>query len=337
MLRELVESLRRAAGVASKKDIQIPGAELPWAVSGPWGVEPVRLGDDCAAIPMGDGYLLFAAEGMSPAFVEKEPRAAGYCSVLVNASDVYAMGGRPLAVVDALFDRNPAAATRVLEGMRAAAADLGVPIVGGHTNLHSPYAALAVAIVGRARALLTSFDARAGDRLVAVFDLRGRMGQDNPFFDATASGPPERMRADYELLPEIAERGLCRAAKDISMGGLFGSLLMFLESSRLGATLDIDAIPAPAGVDTTRWLLTFPSYGFLLAVSADRTKGVLATFAARGLAAAVVGSFDDGRALTLSQRGESVVAWDLAHDGLTQTVSPGGIAKGHAPSSSFSR
>src|SRR5262249_27029116 len=157
---ELAQALLKAEGIANKKDIQLAGSELPWVVAGPWGSTSVRLGDDCAAIPDGEGYLLLAAEGMLPEFVEQEPRAAGYCAVLVNASDVYAMGGRPLAVVDALFSHGATTAARILEGMRRAGADLGIPVVGGHTNLKSPYAALAVAIVGRAKALLISFDAR---------------------------------------------------------------------------------------------------------------------------------------------------------------------------------
>jgi AIR synthase-related protein len=316
-LRETVAALREAPGVLNKRDIQITAAKVPWIAGGPWGTEAVRLGDDCAAIPDGDGYLLLAAEGMLPEFVEHEPKAAGYCSVLVNASDIYAMGGRPLAVVDALFSRDAAAATRMLEGMNGAARDLGIPIVGGHTNAKSPYGALMVAILGRARALLTSFDARPGDELIAVFDLRGHSTAERPFFDATRGAPAGRMRADYELLPEFAERGLCRAAKDISMGGLFGSLLMLLEGSRIGAELDIDAIPRPAGADLTRWLLTFPSYGFVLAVAPARSASVLADFAARDLSAAVVGSFDASHTLALSTRGQREVAWDLSRDGLT--------------------
>jgi AIR synthase-related protein len=317
-LGEMARVLVEAPGVANKKHIQVPGAELSWAVGGPWGSGAVRLGDDCAAIPSGDGFLLLAAEGMLPEFVEQEPRAAGYCSVLVNASDVYAMGGRPLAVVDALFSSGTAAATRMLEGMRRAAADLGIPIVGGHTNLKSPYAALAVAIVGRARSLLTSFDARPGDNLVAVFDLRGRLSTARHFYDATRDAPPARMQADYELLPTLAERGLCSAAKDISMGGLFGTLLMLLESSGVGATLDVDAVPRPVGADLTGWLLTFPSYGFLLAVAPDRTEAVLASFAARALRAAVVGRADASRRLSLTMGGENAVVWDLSREGLTR-------------------
>jgi selenophosphate synthetase-related protein len=104
------------------------------------------------------------------------------------------------------------------------------------------------------------------------------------------------------------------------MGGLFGSLLMLLEASNVGARLDIAAVPRPPGVDPTRWLLTFPSYGFLLSVAPGRRDEVLAAFAARELAAAVVGSVDASRALVLSAQGETELAWDLSCDGLTRRV-----------------
>ena len=43
-----------------------------------------RLGDDCAAIPDGDGWLLFAAEGMLPSFIADDPWFAGYSAVMVT-------------------------------------------------------------------------------------------------------------------------------------------------------------------------------------------------------------------------------------------------------------
>ena len=67
--------------------------------------QAVALGDDCAALADGEGYLLFAIEGMVSDFVRAMPWFAGYSSVMVNVSDIYAMGGRPLAVVDALVER----------------------------------------------------------------------------------------------------------------------------------------------------------------------------------------------------------------------------------------
>src|SRR5437764_7594936 len=196
MLPELARTLRSALGVQYKRDIQAAARHLPAAPRGPWGPGEVRLGDDTAAIPDGEGYVLFAAEGMWPELVASEPRFAGYCSVMVNASDVYAMGGRPLAIVDALFATSPEAAEPIWRGIADAAERFGLPVVGGHTNLHSPYAGLAAAILGRARRLLTSFDARPGDDLIAAIDLRGQMHPRHPFWNASVDGPAERLRAD---------------------------------------------------------------------------------------------------------------------------------------------
>jgi uncharacterized protein len=315
-LPELAADLAAALGVQHKQEIQAAARAFPAAAAGPWGPARVRLGDDCAAIPDGEGYLLLAAEGMWPALVESEPRFSGYCSILVNCSDVYAMGGRPLAVVDALFARTPDAAQPLWEGMAEGAARLGVPVVGGHTNLHSPYPALAAAVVGRACRLLSSFDARAGDDLVVAFDLRGEMHPRHPFWNASAA-PPARLRADYEVLPALAEAGLCLAAKDISMGGLIGTALMLLEGSAVGATLCLDAIPRPASVPLSTWLLAFPSYGFLLSVPPANTRSVLAAFAARELAAAVVGQVNDTHCLTLVEGTEQAPLWDLQRAPLT--------------------
>jgi AIR synthase-related protein len=277
----------------------------------------VRLGDDTAAIPDGDGFLLLAAEGMWPELVATEPRFAGYCAVLVNVSDIHAMGGRPLAVVDALFSTDAAHAEPLVAGMVEAAVALGVPVVGGHTNLRSPYAALAVAVLGRARRLLTSFDARPGDELIAAVDLRGRMHGRHPFWNAATEAPPARLRADLDLLPGLAEAGLARAGKDISMGGLVGTTLMLLEASGVGATLRLDDIPRPAGIPWSTWLLAFPSYGFLLSVSPGNGARVLARFAERGIAAAVVGRLDAGRKLILEAGAAREPLWDLGETPLT--------------------
>src|SRR5690606_11401667 len=123
-------------------------------------------GDDAAAIPDGDGYLLLAAEGMQAAFAQSDPWFAGYCSVMVNVSDVAAMGGRSLAAVDVLFTGSAGDNHRVLAGIKEASDAFGVPIVGGHTGRASGAPVLAVAILGRAQRLLPSSGAQAGQSLL---------------------------------------------------------------------------------------------------------------------------------------------------------------------------
>jgi AIR synthase-related protein len=317
MLPDLASSLREALGVQHKREIQAAASRLPRALEGPWGRAEVRLGDDAAAIPDGEGYLLLAAEGMWPELVAREPRFAGYCAVMVNVSDIYAMGGRPLAIVDTLYATDAETAEPLWAGMADAAARFGVPVVGGHTNLHSPYPALAAAILGRARRLLTSFDARPGDELIAAVDLRGQMHGRYPFWNASTDAPPERLQADYQILPRLAEDGVAAAGKDISMGGVVGTAVMLLEASGVGATLSLDAMPRPPGIPWESWLLAFPSYGFLLSVAPARSGDALGAFAARGIAAAVVGRVDESRRLTLCAGAARATLWDLNEAPLT--------------------
>jgi AIR synthase-related protein len=231
---------------------------------------------------------------------------------MVNVSDVAAMGGRPIAVVDALWSRGSTRAEPLLEGLAAASAVYGVPIVGGHSNSRSDREQLSVAIIGRARRLLTSFDAQPGDRLVVAVDLRGRYREPYPYWDASTGTPAERLRGDLELLPAIAEAGLCRAAKDISMAGAVGTALMLLECSGLGGTIEVSALPRPHSVPMQRWLTSFPSFGFVLAVSAAHVDEVIARFTARGIACAAVGSTDDTRTVRIADGNTEEPLWDFA-------------------------
>lgn len=312
-LAELTAMLRNSAGIAHKRDIDAVMRTLGGAFD---AAAAVPVGDDCAAIPDDDGYLLFAIEGFLNEFAANEPWFAGYCGVMVNVSDIYAMGGRPLAVVDALWSRDGDAAQPILEGLAAAAKIYNVPIVGGHSNRRNDREQLSVAIVGRAKRLLTSFDARPGENLVAAIDLRGRFHEPYAYWDASTGAPAQRLRGDLELLPAIAEDGLSAAGKDISMAGVVGTALMLLECSSLGATIDLDAIPKPNGIALRRWLTAFPSFGFVLSVSDDRLDEVLARFAARDIACAAIGRTDASHVVRLKRGAENETLWDFSQEAL---------------------
>ncbi len=305
-LGDLCERLRAAKGMQHKTDISLAYRGLAG------GAAVCRVGDDCAAIPDGDGYLLFAIEGLLDEFVRREPWFAGYCSVMVNLSDVAAMGGRPTAVVDALWTASHERGAEIFAGMRAAADAYGVPIVGGHINARSDGDRLAVAVVGRARRLLTSFDARPGDALLAAIDLRGAYYEPYPYWNCSTAAPSERLRGDLAVLAELADDGLCRAAKDISMGGVLGTLLMLMECSEIAANVRLDRIPIATQASLERWLVSFPSFGYLLAVAPEFVDAVRQRFGRRGIACAAFGTCLPGSALTVELAGEREVFWDLA-------------------------
>jgi uncharacterized protein len=313
---KLVADLRESRGFRHKTDIANVVSSLAGHLPGGAGDlgQAVAVGDDCAALSDGDGYLLFAIEGMVSDFVHAMPWFAGYSSVMVNVSDIYAMGGRPLAVVDALWSSGLDAAQEVLAGMAAASVAYGVPIVGGHTNARSDQAQLAVSIVGGAKKLLSSFNAKPGDRLLMAVDLRGRFEEPYPFWNASVGAPSARLRGDLELLPQLAESGLCDAAKDISMAGTLGTALMLLECSEMGARIDLDCIPCPGGVPLERWITAFPSFGYLMSVREEHTEQVQAMFAARSLACAAIGTVDASRKVIVEQGDDSALLWDFGDD-----------------------
>ena len=267
-----------------------------------------RLGDDCAAIPDGaGGYLLLAAEGLLPGFVAEDPWFAGYCSVMVNVSDICAMGGRPIGLVDVMWTPSHSATGRVWDGIRAAARDYGVPVVGGHTTISRSEQPvyLAAAILGRASSLLTSFDAQPGDLLLMAVDLKGGYRQDKPFWNASVGTGSKRLRTLTELLPRIAEHGWCRAAKDISNGGVVGTLLMLLECSRVGAILDLEMLPKPEGVDLKKWLISFPSYGYILSVDQEFRQPIVDLFAEHEIRCQEIGEIVEEQSLKIKLAGQT--------------------------------
>jgi len=311
-LGEISAMLRDAKGVAHKRDIAPVLARLNLGAAG-----AIQVGDDCAAIPDGDGFLLLAIEGFMPEFVAADPHFAGYCGVMVNLSDVAAMGGRPVAVVDAIWSEDESQAAPILAGLAQASARYGVPVIGGHTNTRADTNLLSVAILGRARNLLTSFDAKPGEKLIAAIDLRGRMRDPAPYWDASTAAEPARLRADLEILPQIAEAKLCAAAKDISMAGVLGTTLMLLEASGLGGVIEPHKIPRPPEIPLARWLLAFPSFGYLLSAPSETSTAVIDRFTSRGIAAAEIGTTDASRIVRLSESGEDVKLWSFVDTALT--------------------
>ena len=321
-LEDCVAHLLRSAAFRSKRDIARVPARLDAAPSAVDRWQPsdarILIGDDTAAVPDGSGYFLLAAEGILPALLDRDPYFAGWCSVMVNVSDVAAMGGHPLAVLDVYFHSGASDVEAVLRGIREACATYRVPLVGGHTTRSEdgPHA-LAVAIVGRADALLTSFDAREGDDVLVALDLRGRYHGDFPFWNATAGRSPEELRGALALFGALAGAGDVHACKDVSNAGVAGTLLMLLEASGAGAVLDLDRLPRPGGADLARWLLTFPSYGFVLTAAPDRAGRAIALFRERGIACESVGTIDRSHQLRLASGGEEALLWDLARQPFT--------------------
>ena len=108
-LEALAAAIRDSPAIASKRDLALLtrlGSPLD--------------GDDGAAIAHGDEYLIVCGEAIHPEFVRSNPHAAGAAAVITNVSDVRAMGGRPVGLVDMLVSPDRAHAEAVLDGLACA-------------------------------------------------------------------------------------------------------------------------------------------------------------------------------------------------------------------------
>jgi hypothetical protein len=223
-------------------------------------------------------------------------------------------------MVDVLSAGSSNLAEEVLSGMRKGIEKFKVPIVGGHLHPDTPYSALDVAILGKAKkgAVILSSSAKPGDSVVVGIDLDGRV---HPSFainwDSTSFKAGEILLRQLGSMRELAERGLVTAGKDISNPGMLGTLGMLLESSRAGAVVDLDKIPKPEGMEMVAWQKMYPGMGFVVTTPAAKAEEVAGIFRGRGLTSAVIGRVTEKRRLLIESNAEKAVLFDFEAETIT--------------------
>ena len=317
-LAKLIKQLRATQAWQHKYEIAILSDDvlqhLP-VVDG----RTVQLGDDAAAIRTNDGYLLLAAEAIHPPLIEDNPYLAGRAAILANVNDVYAMGGRPLAVVDTIISPEIKVSSEIMRGFKDGCSRYDVPIVGGHITATGHKPAVTVCILGRAKNILSSFNAQPDDILLHVTNLKGSFHPGFQFWNCSSHLSDADLHRDLSILPRIAEKGWCDAARDISMAGVLGTAIMLLELSGVGAQIDLDTLTQPSGSDDRfiDWLLCFPSYGFVLSVRPWHLSNVQLAFAEHGISCSSIGKVTADYNVKLVREDEEAVLWDFDKEPFT--------------------
>ncbi len=314
-LQHLVSVLRASPGWTSKAEIAVVRDVLG---PGDWHGGP---GDDGAVVSVGDHTVIACGEAILPSFVEHDPYGAGVAAVLTNVNDVAAMGAVPLAIVDTLVGSREMCRA-ALEGMREASRLYDVPVVGGHLTYSSDRTALSAFALGRCPGrVLSANNVVAGMALGLVVCLDGTMRADFPFFPSFDERGTQ-LAGDVRLLAELATAGACRAAKDVSMAGLFGSLAMLLEPTRCGVTIDLGDVPVPDDVTFEQWSTCFPCLAFLVCSPPEREDHTAELTRRRGLTYASLGSIDETGAIRLCDATGSAVLVDLRTESITGLRAP---------------
>jgi len=317
-LDQIIESVRNYMGLVRKHPIKAVVEKL--YTTHKYGNALPNFGDDAAVIPFKDEYLLFATDGMMTGLIINEPYAAGKASVMVTVNDIYSMGGRPIGMVNVLASGNEEQRALIVEGIEKGCHKLQVPMLGGHLHpdpeLKTP--SLSVAILGTAKKLLRSHQAREGDDLILAVDLNGSSGCHSVVsWDANSGKTPEELLYRLETLPLIAEQELSCAAKDISNAGILGTISIFLENSGKGGCINMDAIPRPGSIELKDWLHCFQSFGFILAVKPENSKKVLELFSNRNIDANIIGKVIGNDRVVIEDGHTSKVLFDFETDEIT--------------------
>ena len=314
----IVASVRNYVGLVRKHPIKDVVQKL--SATHNYGDALPSYGDDAAVIPFKGEYLLFATDGMMTELIINEPYAAGKASVMVTVNDIYAMGGRPLGMVNVLASGDERQRSLIVDGIKRGCEKLQVPMLGGHLHpdpeIKTP--SLSVAILGTAKKLLRSHQAAAGDNLILAVDLDGKKGcRSVTSWDANSGKTPEQLQYRLEALPLIAEKEWSCAAKDISNAGILGTISIFLENSGKGGSINLDAIPRPESIELIDWLHCFQSFGFILAVNPLHSNKVLDLFSSRNIDANIVGKVTLTDQVLIEDSKTSQVLFDFQTDELT--------------------
>ena len=181
-----------------------------------------------------------------------DPFAYGQIAAANALSDVFAMGGRPLTALNIMgFPQNLVSErtiVAILRGGLEKAAEAGCAIIGGHSIRNpEPIYGLAVTGIVDLRKMMTNANACAGDLLVLTKPLGTGIVTTGIKRSLTSRGLAKKtislMTKINSVGAKLAERGLVRAAIDITGFGLLGHLASMCRASRTSAEIYAEQVP----------------------------------------------------------------------------------------------
>jgi selenide,water dikinase len=207
--------------------------------------------DDAAVYDLGDGTAIISTTDFFMPIVD-DPADFGRIASVNAISDVYAMGGTPMLAIAVLgwpINTIPAeVANEVIEGSRAACAEAGIPLAGGH-SIDSPEPIFGLAVTGRVKLehLKKNGGATPGARLylskplgVGILSTAQKKGLLLPEHSQMA---PNSMKALNKPGALFGTLPYVQAMTDVTGFGLLGHLSEMCSASNTSAVVHFDEVP----------------------------------------------------------------------------------------------
>lgn len=241
------------------------------------------IGDDCAVLPIGnDEALVFTSDMLNEGihFLTDKSTAyqIGYKSLMVNISDVAAMGATPVATLLSLAlpkERFGEWSEEFMRGYHAASQKYNVKLVGGDTTRSESGVYVNVTAIGRAP--MSNIKRRSAAEFGDVIMVTGKLGASKAGLDNVLEGKLTTENARIHLMPEarvaegvwLGEQPEVHAMMDIS-DGIASDIEHILNSSKLSVILVKKNIPIARGANINWALCGGEDYELLITV--DRYK-----------------------------------------------------------------
>ena len=294
-------------------------------------------GENAGVVDIGDGQAcVFKMESHNhPSYIEPYQGAATGVGGIMR--DVFTMGARPIALLNALRFGDPShPKTRrlvggVVAGIGGYGNCVGVPTVAGETNFHRGYDGnilVNAMCVGLADADKIFYSAAPAAGLPVVY-FGSKTGRDGIHGATMASaefdedsdekrptvqvGDPFAEKLLIEATLELMASGAVAAIQDMGAAGLTSSSVEMAGKGAVGIELDLDAVPQrEAGMSAYEMMLSESQERMLAILKPGREADGRRIFEKWGLDAATIGKTTDTGHIVLRHKGQIVCDLPLA-------------------------
>ncbi|MGQ9760060.1 MAG: AIR synthase family protein [Candidatus Methanomethylicaceae archaeon] len=233
------------------KEIVFPrlGTSDPLVLLGP------NIGEDAAIIKVGNELVAFKSDPITGSLEE-----VGFLAVHVNANDIATRGADPKWFLQCILlpeDATVEDLDKISRQMDFAAKEIGVSIVGGHTEVtlgidHPIVVGSMLGIVKNSR-FFTSGGARAGDILYmtkyAGLEGTAILSSETKILSKKGEGFVRSCKSLLNLISVVKECRILRdlecitSMHDLTEGGVLGGVWELAEAASLGVYLDLRRVP----------------------------------------------------------------------------------------------
>ena len=286
-------------------------------------------GENAGVVDVGDGQaIIFKMESHNhPSYIEPyQGSATGVGGIL---RDVFTMGARPIAALNALrfgapdHPKTKRLVSGVVAGVGGYGNSFGVPTIGGEVNFHARYNgnilvnAMAVGIADTDKI----FYSKAKGVGLPIVYLGAKTGRDgihgatmaSAEFDDHAEekrptvqvGDPFTEKCLLEACLELMASGAVIAIQDMGAAGLTSSSVEMGAKGNLGVELDLDHVPCrESGMTAYEMMLSESQERMLMVLRPEQEKEAEAIFHKWDLDFAIIGKTTDTLRFVIKHGGE---------------------------------